>query len=129
MKLEYDAGKLAGLSEQELKALHKELTQLEKDAHKARALAWKELTRRRSARISEQTREKGRQARYRAKVRELGKDLARPNVSPGMRRLIEGQLANLKIIETLRLAKRGRTLEADSELRNVGQADRKSIAT
>ena len=70
MRLEYDAGKLAGLAEQELKALHKELTQLEKDAHKARALAWKELTRRRSARISEQTREKGRQARYRAKVRD-----------------------------------------------------------
>ena len=117
MKLEYDAGKLAGLSETELRALHKELAQLEKDAHEARRLAWEELTRRRSARISEQTREKGRQARYRAKVREYEKDLSRPNVSPGMRRLMEGQIGNLKMLEMLRLKKRGKTITG-----NVRQA-------
>ncbi len=120
MKLEYDAGKLAGLSETELRALHKELAQLEKDAHEARRLAWEELTRRRSARISEQTREKGRQARYRAKVREYEKDLARPNVSPGMRRLMEGRIGNLKMLEMLRLKERGKTITGN--VRQAGKA-------
>ena len=95
MKLEYDAGKLSALSEQELKALHKELIQLEEDAHKARGLAWRELMRRRPH-VSEQTREERRQVRYREKIRDYEKQLEREK-SPGIRKMIEGALANLKL--------------------------------
>ena len=126
MKLEYDAGKLAALSEQELKALHKELAQVERDAHKAARLAWEELTRRRSARISEQTKEKRRQARHRTKIRELEgrredkffKD------DPQYRELIEFQIASEKAREAVRLRKRGRTITADRELRQVKERDK-----
>ena len=50
-------------------------------------------------------------------MREYEKDLSRPNVSPGMRRLMEGQIGNLKMLEMLRLKKRGKTITG-----NVRQA-------
>jgi len=84
MKLEYDTSRLVSLSEEELEALHEELAQVERDAKTAARLAWEELTRRRSARIPEQTKEKRKRVRQRAKIRGLEDELkkASPNMRP-----------------------------------------------
>lgn len=51
MNLEFDTQRLNDLGERELQDLHAELVRLEKDAHKARAATWAELTSRRHVRV------------------------------------------------------------------------------